>query len=398
MGERLGGRGIPRIEKRGQYLRLMRQGLTNAAACAEVGVHLRTGSRWRNGRAVSDTMGGTRFYPPISGAVDRAISTRYLTENERVVIADGRRAGQSARKIAKLLPGRAVSTVCRELKRNSSENGEYLPHAAQYAALARRPRPKQRKLLSDTALRDTVQAGFDRRWSPEQISAVLAKDVDGRHISVESIYQALYCAQSPLHRAARLRTGRTRRMQRRHPHQRTSRFVVPMKPVSERPPEAEHRRIGGHWEGDLIIGKGSRSAIGTLVERTTRYTILVYLGDVRSAEQLRDELIKTFDQLPVHVRRSLTWDQGMEMSRHHEISDALSMPVFFCDPHSPWQRGTNENTNGLLREYFPKGTELAGHSKEHLSTVAAELNDRPRKTLQFDTPAEHFATLMSNTV
>jgi transposase, IS30 family len=171
-----------------------------------------------------------------------------------------------------------------------------------------------------------------------------------------------------------------------------------MRPISERPTEVQQRKTGGHWEGDFIVGKGGQSAIGTIVERMTRFTILVHLDGTRGAETLRDQLVESFQKLPAHARLSLTWDQGMEMSRHHEISRRLSMPVYFCEPHSPWQRGTNENTNGLLREYFPKGTDLAVYSKAHLTNVAAELNDRPRKTLGFETPAELFATLINNAV
>jgi transposase, IS30 family len=394
MAERLGGRGIPQVEKRVQYLRLMSQGHTSKSACKQVGVHPRTGARWRNGREVSDSAGNKRTYPPITGAVDQSKSSRYLSEAERVVIAEGCRKGLSAAKIAGLLPGRAVSTVCREMKRNASpETGGYLPHAAQYMMLARRPRPKDRKLHTNRHLCATVQAGLDRRWSPEQISAVLAKDQHGPQISPESIYTTLYCADGPLRRGTKLRTGRTRRVQHRNPMQRTTRFVVPMTPITDRPADVEERLTVGHWEGDFIVGKGGGSAIGTIVERKSRFTILVHLNGTRSAETLRDELIKTFEQLPTHLRLSLTWDQGMEMSRHHEITKSLALPIYFCAPHSPWQRGTNENTNGLLREYFPKGTDLSVHSKAHLATVAAELNSRPRKTLNFNTPAQCFATL-----
>jgi transposase, IS30 family len=399
MGEYLGGRGIARVEKRAQYLRLMSLGTSSAAACAEVGIHVRTGARWRNGRAIRDTIGGTRFYPPITTASTQPKSARYLNESERIVIADGLRCGLSPTRIAALLPGRAVSTVYREVKRNSSKGAaNYRPHAAQDAMLARRPRPKKRKLETDIALREKVQSGLDQHWSPEQISAVLARDTDGPQVSVESIYQAVYSPNSPLKRHTKLRTGRVRRKQRRHATQRTTRFAVPMTPLEERPDDVELREEGGHWEGDLIVGKDSGSAIATVVERKTRFTILVHLGGGRSAEQVRDELIKSFELIPPHARLSLTWDQGMEMSRHHEISQALSMPVYFCESHSPWQRGTNENTNGLLREYFPKGTDLNVHSKAHLASVATELNNRPRKTLGFDTPAQHFATLTNTYV
>ncbi len=167
--------------------------------------------------------------------------------------------------------------------------------------------------------------------------------------------------------------------------------------ISERPAEVEDRALPGHWEGDLIIGKDSGSAIGTLVERSTRYVMLIHLPHGRSAEAMRDALIDTVRALPPHLMRSLTWDQGSEMAAHGSFSVATDIPVYFCDPASPWQRGSNENTNGLLRQYFPKGTDLAKHSAEHLADVAAELNARPRKTLGWETPAERLAKLLAET-
>ena len=393
------GRGEPLVEKRTRYLHLMQQGWTNANACREVGVHRRTGSRWRNGRVVKVPGGEPRVYLPISSGPVAVESDRYLTQDERIVIADGIRAGLSRRAIAALLPGRAVSTVCREVIRNRDhESGNYRPHAAHHRMLRRRPRPKPRKLASDPVLCAEVQRLLDRLWSPEQIAVSLTNAVAATAISTEAIYQALYSPDTPLMREGRLRTGRTRRLHHRRAERRRSRFVAPMVPIAQRPASVLDRLVGGHWEGDLIIGKGNGSAIGTLVERVTRFTILVHLGTTRSAEHLRDEMIDTLNQLPAHSRLSLTWDQGMEMCHHHQISAALKMPVYFCDPHSPWQRGTNENTNGLLRQYFPKGTDLSVRPKSQLTRVALELNDRPRKILGWDTPAARFATLLTNTV
>ncbi len=226
---------------------------------------------------------------------------------------------------------------------------------------------------------------LDDRCSPEQIRHRLRHDHPDRpelHVSHETIYQALYVqGRGELRRelARALRTGRTVRKPRRTADQRRPRFTAPMIMIGDRPAQVDDRAVPGHWEGDLIIGADQQSAIGTLVERTTRYVMLVHLGHDRTAEAVRDALITTVTTLPAHLTRSLTWDQGSEMSRHHEFTLATDIPVYFCDPHSPWQRGSNENTNGLLRQYFPKGTDLAVHSPEDLAAVAAQLNRRPRK-------------------
>jgi IS30 family transposase len=218
------------------------------------------------------------------------------------------------------------------------------------------------------------------------------------HVCHETIYQALYVqGRGELRRelTRALRTGRAIRKPRRLAQQRQPRYSTPMVMISERPAEADDRAVPGHWEGDCIIGKSGTSAIGTLVERSTRYVMLVHLPIDRSAERMRDALIAAMATLPAHLRRSLTWDQGSEMGRHHEFSIAADMPVSFCEPASPWQRGSNENTNGLLRQYFPKGTDLSVHTRQDLDAVAAELNSRPRKTLDWDTPAERLAQLLA---
>ncbi|WP_460431810.1 IS30 family transposase, partial [Amycolatopsis echigonensis] len=245
-------------------------------------------------------------------------------------------------------------------------------------------------------LRERVQAMLGEKFSPEQIARRLRRDHPDRpelHVTHETIYQALYVqGRGELRRelARALRTGRARRKPRAG-QQRRPRFAEPMAMISDRPAEAADRAVPGHWEGDLIIGKDNASAIATLVERTTRYVLLVPLPRGRGAEAVRDALAATAATLPAHLQRSLTWDQGSEMGRHHEFTIATGIPVYFCDPHSPWQRGSNENTNGLLRQYFPKGTDLSAHTPEHLAAVAAQLNRRPRKTLDWDTPAERLA-------
>ncbi|MFJ3147028.1 IS30 family transposase [Streptomyces halstedii] len=282
--------------------------------------------------------------------------------------------------------GRSPSTVSREIRRNRHPvNGQYRPHAAQARADARRPRPKPGKIGQNPALRDFVQDGLDRKWSPEQICESLrrtfpdpAGDARGPRNDLPGLYVH---GRGELRRelARALRSGRARRTPRRQAQQRQPRFFTPMVVISDRPAEAEDRAVPGHWEGDLIIGKDNGSAIGTLVERATHYVMLLHLPDGRSAEHVRNALVTTVNTLPTHLVRSL--DQGSEMAAHGSFTLATDTPVYFCDPASPWRRGSNENTNGLLRQYFPKGTDLSVHSREHLDAVAAELNGRPRKTL-----------------
>jgi IS30 family transposase len=252
-------------------------------------------------------------------------------------------------------------------------------------------------------LRTFVQDHLHRKWSPEQICQALRKSFPDRpemHVVHETIYQALYVqGRGELRRelTRALRTGRAMRRPRRVAQRRRPRMSTPMVMISERPAEAADRAVPGHWEGDLIVGKNSGSAIATLVERSTRYLMLVHLGQGRGAEQVAPALAGSVSALPRHLMRSLTWDQGQEMSSHGSFTASTGVPVYFCDPASPWQRGSNENTNGLIRQYFPKGTDLSAHSREHLETVAAELNSRPRKTLGWDTPAERLAKLLAAT-
>ncbi|WP_285740817.1 IS30 family transposase [Kitasatospora phosalacinea] len=331
-------------------------------------------------------------------SLEKKLHPRLLSLSERERIRDLRSAGQSLRAIGRAL-GRPASTISRELRRNSVAAG-YHPYAAHRAAAARRPRPKERKLLREGPLRDFVQDGLRRRWSPEQICHALAKahpDDQTMRVSVETVYQALYAQARDglrweVHTA--VRTGRTRRKPRRGPGRRIPRFNDPMVMIGSRPAEVEDRAVPGHWEGDLLVGAFGRSAIATLVERTTRYTVLVHLPDgSRDSAAVHDGLVRAAHAFPPYLRGSLTWDQGAEMARHKQFTAATGMPVYFCDRASPWQRGTNENTNGLLRQYFPKGTDLSRHSPEDLEHVARELNSRPRKTLGWDTPAERLRDL-----
>jgi len=378
------------------------------------------------------------------------VSGRYLSfdEREEIAILNAQDVGvcEIARRLA-----RSPSTISRELRRNASTRSNELTYrasTAQWHAERRASRPKVSKLAANDRLREYVQdrlSGIiarpdgelvpgpdvrfigrrhgrraDRRWakawSPEQISNRLRVDFpddETMRISHEAIYQALYVqGRGALKRelVACLRTGRTLRVPRARADQRGKKFVTPEIMISQRPAEADDRAVPGHWEGDLILGLDS-SAIGTLVERSTRFTMLLWLprmdghGDKprvkngpplagHGAEAVRDAITETITTLPEQLRRSLTWDQGAEMAEHAQLRIDTGLPVYFCDPQSPWQRGTNENTNGLLRQYFPKGTDLSRHSRGDLDAVALALNNRPRKTLEWRTPAEALDQLL----
>lgn len=413
----LKGRGRPGTGPhpcRAEYEQLRAVGTSRRQAAAIVGVHMRTAQDWDKGiRKARDR----RYYPdgrivdyktgmttqqriPLA-AIEAVLHPRFLTLQERETIADLHRAGTSLRKIGAEL-GRPASTIKRELDAYSV-GGEYRPHAAHRAWVGSRARPKDSKLAQPGPLRDYVTAGLQDEWSPEQISHALIKnfpDDEGMRVSHETIYQAIYVqARGGLKREVEqaLRTGRTRRKPHRNPEERTQRFVDEMIMISQRPPEVEDRAVPGHWEGDLIVGTNSQSAIITLVERTTRMLLLGHLPGGHTAEEVRDVLIPLISSLPEQLRGSLTWDQGCEMAAHQQFSIATGVDVYFCDPHSPWQRGTNENTNGLLRQYFPKGTDLSVYGPEDLELVANKLNRRPRKTLGWETPAERMRDLIKAT-
>jgi transposase, IS30 family len=356
----------------------VRAGLAVREAGARAGAE-RTAADWF---AAAGGVKGNGPAGPVSG--------RYLSLEEREEIAVGLAAGESMRGIAGRL-GRDVSVVSREVARNGSRRG-YRAVAAQAQAEWRARRPKTAKLAGNAELGAWVAARLAERWSPEQISVMLVAefpDDPEMRVSPETIYQSLYVqGRGALRRelARCLRTGRALRKPRRKEGERRGR-IKDMVLISERPAEAEDRAVPGHWEGDLIIGSRG-SAIGTLVERSTRFVLLLHLPHGHDAAAVAEEMTTAVSGLPAALRRSLTWDQGNEMAAHKQISLATGLEVYFCDPHSPWQRGSNENTNGLLRQYFPKGTSLAAHSREHLDAVAAQLNSRPRKTLGWKTPAQ----------
>jgi IS30 family transposase len=315
---------------------------------------------------------------------------------ERERISRGIAAGESGRGIARAL-GRSPSTVCREIRAGGGRE-RYRALAAERRAQRCARRPKPTKLSGSARLLGLVEQGLQRRWSPEQISARLKADYpEDRElrISHETIYRSLYVqSRGQLRRqlAANLRTGRTKRRARGRRDDRGR--IVGMVPIAERAPEVDDRRVPGHWEGDLLIGAGGRSAIATLVERQTRYVLLARLGADRTSAHVIGALKERIQDLPAHLTRSLTWDQGRELAAHRAFTVDTGVRVYFCDPHAPWQRATNENTNGLLRQYLPKSSDLAACSQIALDQIAAELNGRPRKTLDWMTPAEKMTELL----
>jgi IS30 family transposase len=335
--------------------------------------------------------GGVR--PP-----ERRRSEHNLSLDEREEISRGLAASKSLQAIAARL-GRPPSTVSREVRRNGGVDN-YRACAADRRADQQARRPKVAKLARCPRLRRVVEARLDRRWSPQQISRWLAghyPDDPEMRVSHETIYLSLYvqgrgALRKELHRA--LRTGRAlRRPKAQLPTGRG--HLRNMVLISERPAEVEDRAVPGHWEGDLIMGRAN-TCIGTIVERSTRYVLLMKL-EQNTAERVRSAMVKKIRILPTDLKRSITWDQGKEMAEHVEFTVATGVQVYFCDPRSPWQRGTNENTNGLLRQYFPKGTDLSVHSQAELNHVARELNGRPRQTLGWVTPSQRLAEVVAST-
>jgi len=326
-------------------------------------------------------------------------STLRLSEAEREEISRGLRAGESCRRIAARL-ARAPSTVSREVGLNGGRQ-RYRAWRAEAGAAHRGRRPRLAKLARNARLRHTIEQLLEAHWSPQQIAQRLRHDHPDdqeMRVSHETIYQSLFvqgrgALRTELSRC--LRSGRARRRPRGRIPQ--GGRLTDMVFISERPAEIEDRAVPGHWEGDLLIGTANRSAIGTLVERQTRYVLLVALPGGRSAEHVRTALASRIMTLPEELRRSLTWDRGKEMAEHVRFTVDTGVQVYFCDPRSPWQRGSNENTNGLLRQYFPKGTDLSVHDQAHLDAVARELNGRPRQTLGWLKPSEALAKVVAST-
>lgn len=369
-------------ERDTRYWELMRSGVTNTEASRILGMHRKTGTRIRAGRHQQTAP------PPQAGTP----IGRYLSPRERLQIADLLRLGCSIRAIAAEL-GRSPSTIKRELDRHRDSQGRYLPHTADHAAHAQRRRPKQHKLIANPRLRQLIQRKLNRCWSPDEISGWLRRtypDDSSMWLCPETIYRALLVPGGKgLHKryCSKLRTGRRIRKSRWLTRTGHGGAVQNMTMIDRRPAEVETKQQAGHWEGDLILGVGCRSAMMTLRERKTQYGIVVNLPADHTAETVNAAAIKAFASLPPHLKRTLTWDQGTEMARHRDLATATGVAIYFAERCSPWQRGANENYNGLLRQYFPKGTDLSVHSETHVAAVMQELNTRPRKGLDYDTPA-----------
>ncbi len=374
-----------RLEIEDDYWNLIIGGVGTVEACRRVGIGRKTGYRWRAEH------GGS----PPARVIDAVRGRRYLSRFERQRIATLREQGLGVREIARRVE-RSPSTISRELRRNVAphDGGIYDSDLAHARAQERASRRRTARLAADDELRAVVQDKLELEWSPEQISAWLRLEHADRrdwHLCHETIYQSVYNpARGGLsrHFTKKLRTGRPLRKRRRRANQRAVRFVAPAKSIAHRPRAAAARVRVGDWEGDLIMGRSSHSAIGTLVERRSSYVVLLHLPNGHDSEAVRDALVEALGAMPTAIRKTLTWDQGSEMSRHDEIAHLLSEGVYFADAGRPWQRGCNENTNGLLRQYFPKRTDLSVHSAEHLAAVAHRLNTRPRKRLGWRTPAE----------
>jgi IS30 family transposase len=395
----------PQSAKRQRFTELRARGWSILAAAREVGVSRTTGNNWSRGYKTYRKGQVVGFVAALDRLAVREVSSRFLSQEERIEIADLRHAGLSVRKIADRL-GRAPSTISRELRRNSSTGGGYRPFDAHRQATARRARRHQRRLDTNPELLDLVAELLSQRWSPQQVSRHLRlrhPEQPKMWLCHESIYQAVYQPGSTLLRPSRvapqhrspLRTGREHRRAHQKTERRRPRFEQPMLSIHDRPFPPHDRSEAGHWEGDLIIGKDQASAIGTLVERTTRTIRLLHLPH-RDSDALHAALKERVSDLPAALLRSITWDQGTEMARHTAIAATLGTPIYFCDSHSPWQRGSNENSNGLLRQYFPKGTDLSIHTPQHLRAVENELNHRPRHVLGDRSPTELFTALLAS--
>jgi transposase, IS30 family len=392
-------------ETRDEFFDLVCSGMALARAAGAVGVCCDTGLRWwrQSGLmtlpAQTGARGGLPGTPP-ARRPGQGTRRRALSSEDRASIATGLKAKWSYAQIGAHI-GRDKSVVSREVARNRGSDGSYIGAVAHRAAHERRRRPKPFKLVANPGLCRRIAAWMDQGWSPKLIALVLA----GEHprgsmerVAAETIYQALYVQtrgqlRADLHKQLSLK--RPRRQRRTGPRQGGSTPYAEAFKISQRPPEVADRAVPGHWEGDLIIGTGSGSAVGTLVERTTRFTILLHLPGRHDANSVAAAMIREMSRLPEHLRRSITWDRGVELAEYRRIQLELATTVYFCDPRSPWQRGSNENTNRLLRFWLEKGTDLSVHTAEDLQRIADTLNQRPRPTLDLQTPAQRLNQLLN---
>lgn len=394
-------------EVREEFFGLVCSGMPLEFAGALLGVSPSAGTSWWRASGLMEPsirqgrQGGLPGTVPLRcpGGRQGEVRRRALTSEDRSVIAVGLRMELSYAQIGALI-GRDKSVICREVARNRGPDGSYWAPVAHRAAHERRRRPKEFRLVAEPLLCRRIEAWMDQGWSPKLIARVLREEsphmIMGR-VSHETIYQALYVQtrgslRKDLYR--QLSTKRPRRVAQGSPRN-ASPYKEAFK-ISQRPAEVADRAVPGHWEGDLIMGSPGSPAVGTLVERTTRFTILLHLPERHDADSVAEAMIREMSQLPEHLRQSLTWDRGTELARYDKIQLELGMPVYFCDPHSPWQRGTNENTNRLLRHWLTKGTDLSRFSAADLRRIAASLNARPRPTLDMKTPAQALDELLTN--
>jgi IS30 family transposase len=378
-----------------EFWGLIRAGThTPAQAAIAVGASKHAGNMWFR------HAGGV--IPPAPSC--RPVSYRRLRAGEREQIGLLHAAGASLKQIQEAV-GRPACTISRELARNRDSTGRYVPSTAQLQAEQRARRPKPAKLATDTALCAWVHGKLEVNWSPEEIANVLKMphhpeepDKPAGSVCAETIYQTIYIqARGGLRRelAAHLRTRRAKRVPRNRPEERRGKLKDTIS-ISERPASVADRAIEGHWEGDLIMGRDNGSCIGTLVERRTRFVMLVHMPGRHTAQAFHDAVIPVLNTLPEQLKKTLTWDNGKEMAKHRQIGFATGMQVYFADPGKPWMRGSNENTNGLLRQYFPKSTSLRKYTPADLIDVAAQLNARPRQTLGWHSPGYRLNELLSH--
>jgi transposase, IS30 family len=404
---------VPKLfeyEVKDEFFELVCGGVPFVVAEQVIGVARGTGAVWWQRCGLVDVMpqlgaiGGlpgtaSAGVPGAGGPDEPPRRRRPLTSEDRAVIAAGLRRELGFTEIAALI-GRDRSVVWREVARHRGPDGSYWAPVAHRAAHEHRRRPKAFRLRENPALCRRIEAWMDQGWSPKLIARVLKADHPHMimdRVSHETIYQALYVQtrgqlRRDLHRQLSLKRAR------RRPQEATqrpcSRYREAFK-ISQRPAEVADRAVPGHWEGDLILGAGNTSAVGTLVERQTRFTMLLHLPGRHDADSVAEAMLREMGKLPDHLRRSLTWDRGVELMGYRRLQVELNMPVYFCDPRSPWQRGTNENTNRLLRHWLEKGTDLSTHTAEDLHRIATSLNQRPRPTLNMQTPAQALAALLA---